>query len=91
MAVVRDIAHGTKAAVGILLLWLGGACLFLAFLSGDIADLTVTDSTGAKTGPKNVSSLITTIAKGIQTQAGVNATPTGGVGVNSNIGGTVNP
>jgi hypothetical protein len=67
VAITRTIAHGTKIAIGIFLLWLGGLCLFVAFLSGKIASLTEsTDAAGAGQGPKDVSGLVTQVAKGVQ-------------------------
>lgn len=69
MALVKDVEHGTMFAIGIVLLWLGGFCLFIALLSGKIASLsTGTDSSGKPEGPKDVSQLTTSLAKGIQAQ-----------------------
>lgn len=62
-----DISHGTKLAIGIILLWFGGACLFIAFMSGKVASLTVgTDSGGAAQGPRDVSELVERVASNVQ-------------------------
>lgn len=66
---VKDVEHGTMLAFGIVFLWLGGFCLFVALLSGKITSLsTGTDSAGKPEGPKDVSQLATTLAASIQSQ-----------------------
>lgn len=66
---VKDVEHGTMLAFGIVFLWLGGFCLFVALLSGKISALsTGTDSSGKPEGPKDASQLVTTLASSIQAQ-----------------------
>ncbi|HJP74923.1 MAG TPA: hypothetical protein VJ914_11675 [Pseudonocardiaceae bacterium] len=69
MGVVKAAEHGTMLAFGIVFLWLGGFCLFIALMSGKISALsTGTDSSGKPQGPKDVSQLATSLAQGIQAQ-----------------------
>lgn len=56
------MSQGTKLAVGIILLWFGGFCLFVAFMSGKIAGLT----TSSGQGPSNVTELTQSLAASIQ-------------------------
>lgn len=64
---VKDVEHGTMLAFGIVFLWLGGFCLFIALLSGKVSSLsTGTDSSGKPEGPKDVSQLASTLATSIQ-------------------------
>jgi hypothetical protein len=59
--------HGTKVAVAIVLLWFAGLCLFIAFLSGKAASLTVgTDSAGNPQGPADASQLVSRLAENVQ-------------------------
>lgn len=53
-------AKGTQLAGGIVLLWLGGACLFVAFESGKIPAF-------AK-GPTDAGSLASGLAAAVQSQ-----------------------
>lgn len=66
-SLTSDISHGTRLAIGIVLLWFGGVCLFVAFLSGKISSLTAsTDAGGTGHGPKDVSELVSSVAKNVQ-------------------------
>lgn len=66
-----NLSKGTKLAMGIVLLWLGGGLLFIAFMSGKVDSLaagTAVDSDGnaikdasgnaAKVGPQNTTQLL---------------------------------
>jgi hypothetical protein len=67
--------QGTKLAIGVLLLWFAGACLFVAFLSGKVDSLTQgTDQSGNPQGPADFSSLIVRLAQNAQALAGNNQT-----------------
>lgn len=59
--------HGTKVAVAIVLLWFAGLCLFVAFLSGKAASLTVgKDQAGNPQGPADASELVSRLAENVQ-------------------------
>jgi hypothetical protein len=63
--------RAAKAALGILLVWLGGALLFVAFMSGKTASLTVgKDSAGKSQGPRDASELVGRIATAVQAAEG---------------------
>lgn len=87
-----SVAHGTKLAIGIFLLWLGGLFLFVAFLSGKVASLTEsTDADGTAHGPSDVSGLVTQVAKGVQAAEQNAAGAAAGAGASAATGGLVNP
>lgn len=75
----KELSQGTQLALGIVLLWFGGLCLFVAFMSGKIAALTAsTDSTGATHGPADASGLVSTLAKAVQSaEIGIPSPATG--------------
>jgi hypothetical protein len=96
----KQPSQGTQLALGIVLLWFGGLCLFVAFMSGKIAALTAsTDSTGTARGPADASGLVSSLAKAVQAaeigipQPGVGQTlpitglPQGQTGTVTNLGG----
>ena len=58
MAVIQNVSKGTKLALGIVLLWAGGLCLFIAFEAGKAASLA--------TPPKDVPGLVTGLASTAQ-------------------------
>lgn len=63
--------HGTKVAVAIVLLWFAGLCLFIAFLSGKAASLTVgKDQAGNPQGPADASELVSRLAENVQALEG---------------------
>lgn len=68
--------RATKAALGILLLWVGGFLLFVAFMSGKTSTLTVgKDASGRAQGPRDISELASRLAETVQAAEG-----TGGQG-----------
>jgi hypothetical protein len=67
-----------RAALGILLCWLGGALLFVAFMSGKTSALTVgKTSDGTPQGPRDASELVTRIADVVQAAEGTGGTSSG--------------
>lgn len=62
------MSHGTKLAVGILLVWFGGVCLFIAFMSGKVPSLNTGTTDGKAQGPKDVTGLLTGVANAVQQQ-----------------------
>lgn len=65
---VSGMTRGTKLALGIVFLWFGGACLFIAFMSGKTSSLTIgTKADGSTQGPQDVSDVVTRLAANIQT------------------------
>lgn len=96
----KQLSQGTQLALGIVLLWFGGLCLFVAFMSGKIAALTTgTDSSGKTRGPADASGLVSTVAKAVQAaEIGIpspatgqtlpiTGLPTGQTGTVTNLGG----
>ncbi len=71
----NDISRGTELALGIVLLWFGGLCFFVAFMSGKISALTTTDSGGKSSGPRDVSGLAVAISAAVQQRATKIPTP----------------
>lgn len=66
---LSNVNNGTRLAIGIVLLWFGGACLFVAFMSGKVPALTTgTGSGGQAQGPSNASELAVGIANAVQAQ-----------------------
>lgn len=62
-----SISRGTHLAIGIILLWVGGGLLFVAFMSGKVDSLTIgKDQKGKPQGPRNVSEAIGRIAENVQ-------------------------
>ena len=71
------MSGGAKMAIGVLLLWFGGACLFIAFMSGKVPSLTAhKDQNGKAVGPRDASELVTRVADNVQ--AAASSTGTGG-------------
>lgn len=64
MAIGHTVSRGTRLALGIVLLWAGGLCLFIAFEAGKAASLA--------TAPKDVPELV----KGIASTAQAASAPT---------------
>lgn len=85
------MGRGTQLAVGIILLWFGGFCLFIAFLSGKTSLLT----TSGGHGPTDASQLATTLASAVQQHEGAAAAAGTGAATaaantgTSTVGGTV--
>lgn len=73
-SLTKDISRGTELAIGIVLLWFGGLCFFVAFMSGKIAALT-TSSGGKSSGPKDISGLAVAISAAVQQKAAKIPTP----------------
>jgi hypothetical protein len=70
---VKDdpIGRGAKIALAILLLWLGGLLLFVSFMSGKAASLTIgTDQAGNPQGPRNARELFGRLASNVQAAQG---------------------
>ena len=66
-----DTGSGGKLALGILLLWFGGFCLFVAFMSGKTASLTShVDQHGNPVGPTNASEVVSRLAENVQAAEG---------------------
>lgn len=66
--------RGAQIAVGILLLWFGGACLFVAFMSGKTPSLvTGTDRSGKPQGPKDITELLGRVSGVVQAANGSQA------------------
>lgn len=61
----RGGSRGTRIALGIVMLWAGGLCLFIAFEAGKTASIT--------TAPKDLPELVTTIAGTAQQASGSSA------------------
>lgn len=63
--------RAVKMALGVVLLWLGGALLFVAFMSGKVGSLTVgKTSTGTPQGPRDASELVQRLAASVQAAEG---------------------
>lgn len=63
--------RGTTLALGIVLLWVAGMLLFVAFMSGKVASLTQgTDGSGKSVGPTDLPSLLVRIANNAQSLQG---------------------
>ena len=61
---------GVRLAVGILLLWFGAACLFVAFMSGKTGSLTShVNQDGKPVGPRDASELAVRLAENVQAAA----------------------
>jgi hypothetical protein len=79
--------HGTKVAVAIVLLWFAGLCLFVAFLSGKAASLTVgKDQAGHPQGPADASELVSRLAENVQALEGQGSTGSASAGTSSGSG-----
>lgn len=74
---LQDAAQrGGRAALGIVLVWVGGFLLFIAFMSGKTGTLTVgRDQAGKPQGPRDASELVSRLAEGIQAAQGGGAGP----------------
>lgn len=74
---MKETSKGAKLAIGIVLLWFGGACLFVAFLSGKVSSLTTgKDQDGNPQGPHNVSELMVRTSENVQAAAGSGSSST---------------
>jgi hypothetical protein len=74
--------RAVKLAVGILLLWVGGALLFVAFMSGKVDSLTIgKDASGKAQGPRDASELIGRLATNVQAAEGTTTSQEGGSAV----------
>ena len=63
--------NGVRLAVGILLLWFGAGCLFVAFMSGKTGSLTShVNQDGKPVGPRDASELAVRLAENVQAAAG---------------------
>lgn len=63
--------RGAQIAIGILLLWFAGLCLFIAFMSGKTPSLTVGKDRGGKPqGPKDVTELMGRLAENVRAAGG---------------------
>jgi len=63
----QGMSRGTQLAIGILLLWFAGLCLFFAFLGGKTPALTSgRGSDGTPSGPRDMSGLVSRVAENIQ-------------------------
>ena len=70
-AVQSGAERGAQIAVGILLLWFAGLCLFIAFMSGKTPGLTVgKDKSGKPQGPKDVTELMGRLSENIHAAGG---------------------
>lgn len=69
----HEMSKGVKLALGIILLWFGGACLFVAFMSGKVDSLTTgtNKNTGKAEGPHDMSELVSRLAANVQTAEAV--------------------
>lgn len=83
------MGRGTQLAVGIILLWFGGFCLFVAFLSGKTSLLT----TSGGHGPADASQLASTLASAVQQHEGAASTGAASAAASASaaptLGGTV--
>lgn len=62
--------NGVRLAVGILLLWFGAVCLFVAFMSGKTGSLTShVNQDGKAVGPRDASELAVRLAENVQAAA----------------------
>lgn len=62
-----ELDKGTRMAIGVVLLWISGALLFVAFMSGKINALTSGIGTGGEAqGPHDASELVSTLANDVQ-------------------------
>ncbi len=70
--------RGITLASAVLLLWFGGMCLYVAFMSGKSPAMTVgTSRDGKAQGPKDASELVTRIAANVQAAQGGTGTGEG--------------
>lgn len=62
---------GVRMALGIVLVWFGGAALFVAFMSGKTPSLAVgRDASGKLVGPRTGPELLGRVARNIQAAGG---------------------
>ena len=63
--------RGVQLAIGILMLWLAGVLLFIAFMSGKTPSLTVGKAAdGSSQGPKDIRELLGRLSSNIQAARG---------------------
>lgn len=68
-------------AIGVVLLWVGGALLFVAFMSGKVSGLTIGKSAdGTPQGPRDASELVQRLAATVQASEGQGGAGTTGEG-----------
>lgn len=68
--------RGAQIALGIVLLWFAGFCLYVAFMSGKTPAMTVgVDKSGKPQGPKDITELAGRLSENVQAAAGF---PAGG-------------
>ena len=83
MAGLGGSSNGTKLAIGILLIWFGGFCLYVSFMSGKVPSLTtgrlvgqdgkpIKDANGKQkgAGPKDLSELLVRTSDNFQALSG---------------------
>ncbi len=75
---------GVRLAVGILLLWFGLTCLFIAFMSGKTGSLTShVNQEGKPVGPRDASELAVRLAENVQAAAAAGSSDSSSSGSSS--------